>query len=71
MNGVSVCSTLHEHVLAQELHAAVAQHRARQQAGFEQDLEAVADAEHGTAGRRKLLTASMTGENRAIAPVRR
>ena len=37
-------------VLADELQAAVAQHRAGEQARFEQDLEAVADAEHRTTG---------------------
>ena len=42
-------------VLAAELEAAVAQHRARQQARLEQDLEAVADAEHRTAARGERL----------------
>ena len=37
------------HVLAEELQLAVAEHRAGQQAGFEQDLKAVADAEHRAA----------------------
>ena len=37
------------HVLAAELQPGVPQHRARQQAGLEQDLEAVADAEHRAA----------------------
>jgi hypothetical protein len=42
------------HGLGQELHAAVAQHRPRQQARFLEDLEPVADAEHGAAGAREL-----------------
>src|SRR5205814_231967 len=37
------------HVLAAVLQAAVAEHRARQQAGLEQYLKAVADAEHRAA----------------------
>ena len=39
----------HVHVLAAVLQAAVAQHRARQQARLEQNLKAVADAEHRAA----------------------
>ena len=39
----------HVDVLAEELEAAVAQHRAGQQARLEQNLEAVADAEHRAA----------------------
>ena len=50
VNGVSVCSTRMLTCSQMELQAAVAQHRAGQQARFEQDLEAVADAEHRTAG---------------------
>ena len=41
---------LDDDVLALELHAAVAEHRTRQQTRFEQHLEAVADAEDGAAG---------------------
>jgi hypothetical protein len=58
-------------VLALELDAAVAKHRARQQARLEQHLETVADAEHRTAGAAKRFTSCMIGEKRAIAPVRR
>ena len=60
------------HVLAAELQAAVAQQRAGQQPGLEQDLEAVADAEHRPAARRRTpAPRRMIGENRAMAPVRR
>ena len=59
-------------MLAVELQVAVAQHRAREQPGLEQDLEAVADAEHRAAApRERPSTAAMIGEKRAIAPVRR
>ena len=40
-------------VLAVKLEVAVPQHRAGQQARLEQDLEAVADAEHGPAAPRR------------------
>ena len=40
----------HVHVLAAEVQAVVAQHRAGQQPGLEQHLEAVADPEHRAAG---------------------
>ena len=46
---------LDQHMLALELHASVAKHRARQQACFEQYLETVADSEHRAAGLRELL----------------
>ena len=36
------------HVLALKFQAAIAEHRARQEAGLEQHLKAVADAEHRT-----------------------
>ncbi len=72
VNGVSVSSTRTCTVLAHEAQAAVADQRARQQTRLAQDLEAVADAEHQSAGaRRSATTRSMTGEKRAIAPQRR
>ena len=71
VNGVSVCSTRTNDVLAEELQAAVAQHRAGQQPRLEQDLEAVADAQHRTAAVGERRAPPMTGEKRAIAPVRR
>ena len=60
------------HVLAVELQVAVPQHRAWQQSRLEEDLEPVADPEHRAAlPRRSRATAAMTGEKRAMAPVRR
>jgi hypothetical protein len=58
-------------LLADVLEAGVAHERAGQQAGFGEDLEAVADAEDEAAGGGEALTACMTGEKRAMAPVRR
>ena len=43
----------HMNVLAAKLQLAVAQHRTRQKPGLEEDLEAVADAEHRPARRRR------------------
>ena len=72
VNGVSVLLDAHADELAVELDVAIAEHRARQQPALEQNLKAVADAEHRAAGRRRTsVTAAMIGENRAIAPVRR
>ena len=56
---------------AAELQAVVAHERAGQQVRLAQDLEAVADADDGLPGSAWRVTASITGENRAIAPVRR
>src|SRR5438874_4655181 len=41
------------HVLASVLQASIAQHRARKQSGFEEDLKAIADAEPRAAAVRK------------------
>ena len=46
------------HVLAAKLQAAIPKHGARQQPGLEQNLEAVADAEHRPAGGGELLDRS-------------
>ena len=50
VNGVSVCSTRTCTCSQWNFRSAVAQHRAGQQPRLEQDLEAVADAEHRAAG---------------------
>ena len=58
--------------LAQEREPGVLLQRAREQAGFGEHLEPVADADDGTTRRRRCsATASITGEKRAMAPVRR
>ena len=59
------------HVLAVEFERLVAQQRARQQPRLGQDLEAVADAEHGVPRAAAAFTSRMTGECAAIAPQRR
>src|SRR5687768_1628946 len=50
-----------DHVLAVELHVAIAQHRARQESALLQNLEPVADAEHGLAGLGKCLNGRHDG----------
>ena len=55
-----------------ELDAPVAHHGAREQARFEQDLEAVADAEHRTAGicsERRNVVGMMPHPERACEPI--
>ncbi len=59
------------HVVADEFQPRVAHQHAGQQAGFAQDLKAVADAEHEAASRGEARTASITGERAAMAPQRR
>ena len=49
----------------------VARERARQQAGFAQHLETVADAEHRQPVGAASTTSATTGEKRAMAPARR
>ena len=58
-------------VAADELEIAVPAQHAGQHPGLAEDLETVADAEHGTARVREPRTASSTGAKRAIAPQRR
>ena len=58
-------------VLAVELQIAVAQHRAGQQARLAQIWKPLQMPSTGPPARRSRATAVMTGENRAIAPVRR
>ena len=55
MNGESVVSYAERNFAADELEAAIAHQRARQQAGFHQNLEPVADAQHQPACGRELL----------------
>ena len=55
VNGVSVCSTRMWTCSQWNFSASVPQHRARQQAGLEQNLKAVADAEHRPARVRERL----------------
>ena len=72
VNGVSARSTRERHVAADELELPVRAQHAGQQARLAEDLEAVADPEHGPAARRRSArTASITGAKRAIAPQRR
>ena len=61
VNGVSVCSTLTWTCSQRKCRLAVAQHRAGQQTGLEQNLKTVADAEHRPAGRGKRLHALHDG----------
>jgi hypothetical protein len=51
--------------------SAIAQQRAGQQPGFDQNLKSVADAEHQAAVGGELLHRAITGEKRAMAPQRR
>ena len=61
----------HVHLTADEAERVVGQQRARQEPGLAEHLEAVADAEHRAAVAANSITASISGEKRAIAPARR
>ena len=72
MNGVSVCSTRMLTCSQMNFRPRLRSIAPGSRPDFEQDLEAVADAEHRTAGvGERLAPTVITGENRAIAPVRR
>ncbi len=58
-------------VAADELAVVVADERTGQQVRLAQDLEAVADAEHGQPVSAGSMTDVITGANREIAPQRR
>jgi hypothetical protein len=65
------CLGAQAHFAADEFQIAIAHQRAGKQAGFHQDLETVADAQHQSAVGGELRTAAITGENLAMAPQRR
>ena len=69
--GVWVVSTRRRRLAADEPERPVPDQGAREQPGLAEDLEAVADPEHRTAPAGEARTPSITGANRAIAPVRR
>ena len=71
VNGGAALLDAHRDVAADERERRVRAEHAGEQAGLAEDLEAVADPEHGPALGANAATARITGEKRAIAPQRR